>query len=188
MHNFDNNKRNILNKDDKSNKSSWDGQIISLCDKINQKENYFTTSSCSGRIVLLKDKEKKGKGMFLFRSHELVNFDDFKKELNKIAECRGEGIVYFKQEPCLVVVSCREKKNQVDILRMARESGFGKSGIISVDSKRIVEMISTENISFPIIAYKRVLVDDEFIRLVVEIANNNLKKGWEKIKKFEEVV
>jgi tRNA wybutosine-synthesizing protein 3 len=37
---------------DLSRKSSVDGYIKDLIDYINQTENYFTTSSCSGRFIV----------------------------------------------------------------------------------------------------------------------------------------
>ena len=57
-------KKAILKKLDKSSKGDWDEKIISLCDKINSNDNYYTTSSCSGRIIIMKDVVKKGKGLF----------------------------------------------------------------------------------------------------------------------------
>ena len=49
--NFDSTKKDILNKKDKSNIGFIDGKISKLCNLINSKEDYFTTSSCSGRII-----------------------------------------------------------------------------------------------------------------------------------------
>ena len=63
-------KKSILSKPDKSSKKSWDKKIIKLCDKINLSENYYTTSSCSGRIVLMQDQEKKEHDLFLKGYHD----------------------------------------------------------------------------------------------------------------------
>lgn len=48
---FDSLKSGQLNHEDASRKSSFDAHIQSLCDKINNSQNYFTTSSCSGRFL-----------------------------------------------------------------------------------------------------------------------------------------
>ncbi len=45
--------------------------------------------------------------------------------------------------------------------------------------------MSTENISFPLINNGKVLVDDEFLGLVVEKSNDNLERSWDKIKRLE---
>jgi len=36
-------KKEVLSKKDKSSKGSWDEKIKTLCDKINKKNDYYTT-------------------------------------------------------------------------------------------------------------------------------------------------
>ncbi|MEK6830748.1 MAG: hypothetical protein AABX77_01855 [Nanoarchaeota archaeon] len=187
--NFDNSKKLALIKKDKSNKKAIDKKIKSLCEKINSNKNYFTTSSCSGRIVLIIDEEKKKPDLFLFRTHNKINFINLKKEIDK---CKNKNLnrimnktVYFKQEPCILVVSCRDKENQWKLFSKAKNNGWKKSGILSLDKKLLTELMSTENISFPVINKGKLLVGDDFLKIVVKKANNNLKRGWEKIKRLE---
>ena len=186
MFNFDSTKKDILEKEDKSNVGSIDTPIQDLCEIINNDKNYFTTSSCSGRITLIDDKEKKSPDVFLFRSHEKVELDELKKGILDAAEKVREGIVMFKQEPCLVVVSCRDKDKQWELFSEARNNGWKKSGILSINKKMLVELMSSENISFPIIKDGGILIDDEFLEIILEKANSNLEKGWEKINKLKE--
>ena len=42
--------------------------------------------------------------------------------------------------------------------------------------------MSSERIEFPVIKDEKILVDDEFLKIVLDKANNNLEKGWDKIK------
>ena len=46
--NFDNEKKQCLEKIDNSKKQSIDSGIKKIVDLLNSKENYYTTSSCSG--------------------------------------------------------------------------------------------------------------------------------------------
>ena len=186
MFNFDSTKKDILEKEDKSNVGSIDAPIKDLCEIINNDKNYFTTSSCSGRITLIDDKEKKSPDVFLFRSHEKVELDELKKGILDAAEKVREGIVMFKQEPCLIVVSCRDKDKQWELFSEARNNGWKKSGILSINKKMLIELMSSENISFPIIKDGGILIDDEFLEIILEKANSNLEKGWEKINKLKE--
>ncbi len=59
MKSFVQQKKSTLSKLDKSSKGDWDKKIVNLCEKINSLENFYTTSSCSGRIVLIVDNIKK---------------------------------------------------------------------------------------------------------------------------------
>ena len=67
---FSQRKKSLLEKKDKSSKNSWDKKIIKLCNKINKLEDYYTTSSCSGRIVLIINQNKKQQGLFLRSYHD----------------------------------------------------------------------------------------------------------------------
>jgi len=49
---FGNDKARVLEKADLSRKGSVDANITCLVDFINSEEAYYTTSSCSGRIVV----------------------------------------------------------------------------------------------------------------------------------------
>ncbi|MEK6914269.1 MAG: hypothetical protein AABW83_01325 [Nanoarchaeota archaeon] len=182
--NFESTKKDILNKKDKSNIGFIDKDILKLCDKINSNSNYFTTSSCSGRIVLVLD-GKKRKDIFLFRTHDKINFNELKYKILEISEKFKKELIYFKQEPCLIVVSCKNKESQWKLFSEARNNGWKKSGILSLDKKILVELMSTENISFPIIKNRRILVDDKFLKIVLNKSNKNLEKGWSKIKYLE---
>lgn len=172
-------------KNDKSSIGEWDEKIAKLCEKINKNSDYFTTSSCSGRIVLIKETNKKGPGLFLFRTHREIKFEQLKKELENLKDTKE--LIYFKQEPCLVVIACSSLEKQQEIFNKARNAGWEKSGIITTDKKRIVELMSTEKINFPIMNNGKILVDDNFLKLIVKESNIKLKKTWNKIKNFEKL-
>ncbi|MBN1386480.1 hypothetical protein JW968_05915 [Candidatus Woesearchaeota archaeon] len=46
-----------------------DEGILRLCTAINSDPDYYTTSSCAGRIVLLDRKEAKQESKWLFKRH-----------------------------------------------------------------------------------------------------------------------
>ena len=69
---FNQRKKDILLKSDKSSIGGWDEKIVELCEKINKLDNYYTTSSCAGRAVVMEDVEKKGPGLFLYVSHDKI--------------------------------------------------------------------------------------------------------------------
>ena len=53
---FESEKRRVLEeKEDASRKGSIDAPISELVEYINKQEDYYTTSSCSGRIILFSE-------------------------------------------------------------------------------------------------------------------------------------
>ena len=179
-------KQKQLSRDDRSSIGSWDPKIKKLCEKINKKKNYYTTSSCAGRIVLLKYSDVKLEDAFLFRTHEKTSFKELKNELDKISK-NYIDIVEFQQSCCILHVACKTLEEAFILLRKAKESGWQRSGIIG-GKRNIVELHSTESISFPIIDKGRVLVNDDFLKLVVIQANDKLERVWDKISRLEKVI
>lgn len=181
---FSKNKAIQLSRQDKSNEQGIDKAIRQLCEKINKKKEYYTTSSCSGRITLTKSMKEKSNNAFLFKSHEKISFFQLKKALEKVKK-EYKNLVYFKQEPCILHVACNNLKSAVSLLNKAKFCGWKKSGIIPGKNRFIIEMLSTEKIEMPIINKGRILVNENYLKLLVKEANRKLMRTRGKIKKLE---
>jgi tRNA wybutosine-synthesizing protein 3 len=184
--NFIIDKEKQLTKSDRSNIGEWDKPIVSLCNKINKKKNYYTTSSCSGRVVLLKYSDKKMENAFLYRTHSKVSFKELKKALEDSVKSY-DGIIEFQQTSCILHVACKTLFDAQEIVNKAKESGWKRSGIMG-GSRNMVELHSTEQMSFPIAKGRKILVEDEFLRLVVDIANSKLGRVWDKIDRLKKLI
>jgi tRNA wybutosine-synthesizing protein 3 len=183
---FNQRKQDVLSKLDKSSAGKWDEHIVSLCKRINSKENYYTTSSCSGRIILIIDQEKKGEDLFLFVSHEKITFSQLKKEI-ALAIKKNKNIK-FKSEPCILHIACKTLEDAEVLYGKGKDAGFKRLGIIGTSHGFTFELNSTEKLEFPIIQNKNLLVDDNFLKILVEDVNNKLEKSWEKIRKLEKLM
>jgi tRNA wybutosine-synthesizing protein 3 len=184
-HSFQQRKKDVLSKLDKSSIGKWDKKIISLCEKINSLENYYTTSSCAGRVVIMLDNEKKGPELFISVYHDLISFKQLEKDFNKI---KVEKLVKYKQEPCILHVACDTLEDAQKLLDKAKFAGWKKSGIIASGKRFVCELNSTERLEFPLFNNKRILVDDAFLKLAVKKSNENLKKSWLKINRLHKLI
>lgn len=176
-------------KQDKSDKGNIDKPILKLVRKISSKKDYYTTSSCSGRIVLIKGKEKKQEGLFIYRTHEKISFQKLKNELQKAIK-KYHGLIYFKMEGCIMHVACSSLEKAQELLNKAKLTGWKKSGIIATESKKsraMCELKSTEHISMPI-AKAKILVSDAFLNILASESNKKLARTWQKIKKLEKII
>jgi tRNA wybutosine-synthesizing protein 3 len=179
-------KKDILEKDDKSFAGEIDEKIRKLCEKINSLKDCYTTSSCSGRIVLMIDEEKKGKGLMLKIYHDLISLEQLKKDLNELIKT-GKNI-RFKMEPCALHVACKSFEDAQKICELARFIGWRRTGIISSERRFVIEMNSTEKLDFPIARKGKILIDDNFLKIIAEDANRKLKKCWWKIEELEKKI
>lgn len=179
MKNFYDRKKKQLGKKDKSSIGEIDKPILKLVNLINSKKEFYTTSSCAGRITLLKDMEKKQNGLFLFRTHEKTSFNELKRELNKAKNYKG--LVYFKQEPVIIHIACNSISDAQKIIDKAKFVGFKKSGIFATQNRVMFELLSTESIILPILEKGKILVSDGFLKLLVLEANKKLERTRKKI-------
>tara|TARA_Y100000310_G_scaffold239524_1_gene243137 strand:- start:705 stop:1277 length:573 start_codon:yes stop_codon:yes gene_type:complete len=180
-------KKGRLGRGDKSSINSLDKPIAKLCEKINKSDDYYTLSSCSGRIVLIKEKVDKEPGLFLFRTHKKISFKELKRELEKACK-KSKDLIYLKQEPCVLAVSCRDLESEQKLLDKARIAGWKKSGITTTSKKFVIELFSTERIDVPIAKDGKILVDDNYLKMLVLEANSKLIRTFEKIKRLEKEI
>ena len=185
--NFQQTKLNALAKADKSSKNSFDKKISNLCEKLNKSREYYTTSSCAGRILLIQREERKMPGLFLFVTHDKTSLKELKAEMGKIAR-KSKRLIYFKQEPCILHIACQSLSAAQKLLEWAKLSGWKKLGIIALRRRIVVEISSTEKIEMPIINKGKILVSDDFLKLLVKDANSLLERSWEKIKRLKKFV
>lgn len=174
---FQNQKKGFLEKLDKSKKGSIDKPIISLIKKINKNPDYYTTSSCSGRILLYIP-GKKSEMKWIFVSHEQITLKQIKQVEVPIDD------IWFKQEPFIIHISCRTLEHAQKLLNKARAVGFKRSGIQSI-RKNIIEISATEHLNLPIFKKGNLLIDENYLKLIIKQANNKLKQTKAKIKRFQ---
>ena len=178
MDKFQKHKRQFLLKKDKSVKGTKDKAILKIINLINSKESYYTTSSCSGRIALYeKIDDKKNNFNFLFISHDKINLDDIKDSFNKKYEN-----IWFRQEGFILHVCCKTIKDAEKLLNLIMKIGLKRSGIISLKNKIMVEIIGTEVID-TIIADKKLLVDETYLKILINEANKKMDRNKEKIER-----
>jgi tRNA wybutosine-synthesizing protein 3 len=181
---FQKRKEDVLGKLDKSSKKSWDDKILRLCEKINSFEEYYTTSSCAGRVVLMVNQDKKAEDLFRFVSHDLISFDGLKKQVESLDKGTSDD-VKFKLDPPIIHIACEGLEDAQRLYDKAKIVGWKRSGLVAFGKRFILELNSTEKLEFPVFADGKILGNDEFLRKVIEISNRKLEKGWEKIEKLE---
>ncbi len=186
MDKFDKRKEDVLLKLDKSHKSSWDEKIADLCNKINSLKDYYTTSSCSGRAVLLIDQDQKESDLFISVYHDKISLKKLKEDLEMALKKRKN--IKFKLEPCILHVNCRSLENAEKICSLGRLAGWKKIGIIGMKNSFSVELNGTDRLEFPVINENKILTDDDFLKIIVDESNKKLEKSWIKIKKLEKSI
>ncbi len=177
MDRFDNEKRQALSKTDKSKKQSFDVRIKQLIKLINSKPNFYTTSSCAGRILVATIGDKKYKTKWLMATHEKAKNTDVKKAIANLPKQK----VYLKQEGFILHIACKELKDAQGLLNLANSAGVRRRGILSIEPRIIVELSGSHHFE-TLIAKKGIcLCDNNHLQELVKESNNRLTANWKSI-------
>jgi tRNA wybutosine-synthesizing protein 3 len=173
-----------LGHTDKSKKGEVDELVKPLIKLINSDDNYFTTSSCSGRIMILIPSKIKQDVKWLFFSHEPVETSDLISKIHNLVDKSKEEL-WFKLEGFILHVACRDIESAQRLLNIAKDSGLKRSGIISTTAKVMVEIISSELLETPISKNNNLMVEDNYLEFIIDEANAKLRRTHNRIKKLE---
>ena len=181
---FNKKKQEILQKEDKSSKGSVDEKIKELCVTINKSPDFVTSSSCAGRILLVKSFENKNKQpkAWIWATHNLATKEEVSTALNNY---KGKEPLIFKQESAILHIYCKSLEHAEQVIEVARSSGFKRAGIITIKKHIVVEIICLEQLAVPIFD-KTILVAEEYLNYIIGEANKKLQKSWNCIKKLQE--
>jgi len=189
--NFNKEKKEFLAKKDKSRKGTIDNRIRKLVNKINSLSDFYTTSSCSGRILFLTipKSNKKNEVQYLLNSHKKIKYNALKKPLKtiitKIKLRKIKNDVWFKVDGAILHIASNNINSAKKLLSTARDIGFKRSGIISVGKNRVtIELISTEKIETIVGKNKKLLVGEDYFKVLIKESNKKLEKTWKKIDKL----
>ncbi|MDP3640520.1 MAG: tRNA wybutosine-synthesizing 3 family protein [Nanoarchaeota archaeon] len=177
--NFDNEKKTFLEKEDKSKKGSIDARVILILKVLNAHQDYYTTSSCSGRVYLWQGSGKKNETEWLKVSHELVDDDFFILE-------NPNGLVWLRVEPFILHVACRDLAAVHRLLILARMQ-YKKSCLLSLGKKLIVEVRGSEFIEMPLYNKGRFLFAGE-ISFLTALVNAKLTAVFLGLERFGRLI
>jgi tRNA wybutosine-synthesizing protein 3 len=179
-------KRNALSRADNSRKSAIDDAVLPLVSLINSLPGFYTTSSCSGRIMLIGRKsDKKNETEWLFTSHEIVKPDDV---LSIVKKGLPDGAVWFRQENMILHLAAKSISLANQFIESASASGFKRSGIIYAGSRIVISVESPDRINALIARNRKLYVSEEGITALAEEANSRLKTNFSRIERLYSAV
>ena len=183
--NFIKNKKQILEKLEVAKKEKLvDKGIIPIIDIINSNENYYTSSSCYGRIVLLElpNLGDKKNAEFLGKWHRKIRSNDVFLALENSS---GKGQLWFLAQSPIIHVYTKNIESADKLVKIAVNCGFKHSNFKSSEKNIIVEIASTERIDAPVGLNGKLYCDKKYIFLLVDIANRVYNKSILKLEKLK---
>ncbi len=162
-----------------------DVKIIPLCSFLAETKNFFTTSSCSGRMLLLKTDKKnsKKKASFHRKWHRAVKFPELWKA---VKEKTGRQELWLKQEPFILHIGTNTLENAGKMLSAMKKAGIKRGGImVAEEEKFVIELTGTHSLALPIKINGKIIVGRQYLKTVLGKANKKMLENNKRLKKFE---
>ena len=160
-----------------------DKDMIPLLDIINSYEEYYTSSSCYGRIVLLELPEigDKRNAKFLGKWHRKIKKNEI---LNSIKKSSKGQLWFLVQSPILHIFS-KDIISADKLVKIAISCGFKNSGFRSIKKNIVVELTSTERIDAPLGLDGNLYFKDNYLDFLLYLANKEFDRFSKKFEKFK---
>ncbi len=168
----------LLKLNEALNKDEVDKPIIKLLNQINSLDDYVTTSSCSGRVLIVAEGKKRKMSEKLRTWHFLPTYKEFKEECNYWKNYKDNRIIWFKLEGFILHTIARTFEDAKYFFKLMKQLGIKRGGIQPIrNDKFLIEIMGTTHVSIPI---KNVCSFQELYNLSKE----RLKKNWKMIDKI----
>ena len=168
-------------------KNEVDEGIIPIINYINSLDDFYTTSTCSGRISLLQDVGSKKDNFHIGKWHRKVKFSEIKEKIKE--KLPSKGITWFKEESSILHVVAKTFEKGKFLLNLALSSGFKHSGIQGFKEGRfLVEICSSERVDVPIAENGKILVSEKYLKYLTKIANKKFSISQKRLKRFDEIL
>jgi tRNA wybutosine-synthesizing protein 3 len=176
-------KRHLKTLEKAVEKSLIDEGMIPLCRDIAKTKNYFTSSSCAGRIMLLEvsSGESKKDSVFRKRWHREVS----PEEVMKAVDESNRRTLWLRAEPFIIHIGCSSQEAAEKLLLVKEKAGIRRGGISAIKGgKYMVELTGSQYLSAPVKEGRKLLVTDSYLMKLAETANRKLKLNSVRLKRF----
>ncbi|XP_059583930.1 tRNA wybutosine-synthesizing protein 3 homolog isoform X3 [Alligator mississippiensis] len=152
-----------LARADTSRKGRLDLPVAGLVQLLNSQDRFCTTSSCAGRVLLVQTPPAAA--------------------MTALQKATGDAI--FKFEPFVLHVLCRELQDAQLLHSAAINSGFRNSGItVGRRGKIMMAVRSTHCLEVPLSQMGKLMVTEEYVDFLVQIANRKMEENLKRIDRF----
>lgn len=165
-----------------------DAEVVPVLERLNGLEDYFTTSSCAGRIVLIQLPAvgAKREAVFVGTWHRAVEVGEVLGAM-AAAPASTDGALWLIVQAPILHVACSDVQMAVALLRLALDAGFkysGMKGLAAHAGRVVVEVMSTERMDVPLVADGTRFYTERYLAFLISTANALLTRGRAKLERF----
>jgi len=174
---------------DKSPKGFMDKPIISLVEEINSRTDFYTTSSCSGRVCLfLKRREVSKGGKWLLCSHDPVTFEQVQAAVSEFTalENKEDFELTFRFEPFIVHLEARDLESASRFMVWCKEVDIDDIMMTTLEPRVMLRFAFHERITVPLNNKEGLIVTKDFLSFLTEQSTRKFEANFLQLSRFRE--
>ncbi len=163
-----------------------DAEVMPIINLLNSFPQWFTTSSCAGRLALLSKGGIRSKydAAFWFKTHDPGVFHQVKRRLPR----DFKGQLWLLVSPPMFHVAARTLKDALLLQQLARHARLGYTKIQSISPSIIVEVLGTGNMAIPIGQDGQIFISSLHLERVLELAAKMLAEDQARMWKWYDLL
>ncbi|MBP2143192.1 tRNA wybutosine-synthesizing protein 3 [Methanococcus voltae] len=162
-----------------------DKEIMYFVDRINEEDDYYTTSSCIGRCGIMefpKNVNTKIYSRWLGKWHHYATSEEMMEALEDASD--NYDRLYFVLNSPIMHIACKDAVSAKKLLEIAYHNGLKASSVKSLSEKRyIVEFLTTMRLDAPIGYNGKLVVDNDYLNILLDEGNLKLMKARDMLHK-----
>lgn len=197
---------------DRSRAGRVDARATACVRAVCASRDYFTTSSCSGRVSafgepkmvcktedgsIARDGGQVNKGgVWAYVSHDPANAEDVLRAVREVEATdakealEGDGsasegtTLVLRFEPFILSVEARTPEAGAKFVKLARDCGYRESGVTASDKRVICAVRCQIRMEAPVTVRGKRIVDDDGVRALVGLANEKFAANAARMERF----
>jgi tRNA wybutosine-synthesizing protein 3 len=156
-----------------------DESILPILRQINKCDEFVTTSSCAGRMILLQIPQvgDKKHAIFLGKWHRPITLFQLKQDIKKYQT----GQLWFITQSPIFHIVARTIEDADRLIKTGIKSGFKHSSFKTGKNRIIIEICSTERMDVPLANNDEIFISDDYLNFLIELGNDLIKRSNKKI-------
>jgi len=161
-----------------------DEDILPILIEFFARPKAYTSSSCSGRIVVIDADYpwEKDETMIIFKKHTPITVE----EIKKIMRTPHQSTLWLSLQGPIYHVYVKDLDEAKEVLEIARRAGFKHSGILVLGNPILVELRTGIRIVTPLKDRQSTFINEKDLPKLVELYNRALKEAKQKNKRLLE--
>jgi tRNA wybutosine-synthesizing protein 3 len=207
IYNFLNEKKKVMAELELAKKNKLiDQDVIPVLNIINSQTMFFSTSSCSGRVMVIAVAHpgSKNESEIIRKWHDKFDRADLKDAVKSWSSHKN---LYFLAQPPIFHITTNYIHAAIKLRNIAESAGFKYSSIRSIklhnkkkgtkseendtnfDIEKItVELKSTERLNIPLGFNGKLIIGDVYLENIATIANDVILESKEKLDRLKKVL